>query len=91
MTELKDQLLRNGTRKPCHCLYLHSVMKEIQIRGARNAVRQDFVDVLELMKKLDLPIERLVSRDVPLAEAGEALQSWSDNPAAITKILVSFE
>ncbi len=67
------------------------VMKEIQIRGARNAVRQDFVDVLELMKKLDLPIERLVSRDVPLAEAGEALQSWSDNPAAITKILVSFE
>ncbi len=67
------------------------VMKEIQIRGARNAIKQDFVDVLELMKKLDLPIERLISKDVKLADAGEALKSWSDNPAAITKILVSFD
>jgi len=67
------------------------VMKEIQIRGSRNAVKQDFVDVLELMKKIDLPIDRLISKDVPLSEACEALKSWSDNPAAITKILVSFE
>ncbi len=67
------------------------VMKELQIRGSRNALKQDFVDVLELMKKIDLPIERLISKDVPLAEAGAALQSWSDNPAAITKILVSFD
>ena len=66
-------------------------MKEIQIRGARNAIKQDFVDVLELMKKLDLPIDRLISKDVPLVDACEALKSWSDNPAAITKILVSFD
>ncbi len=67
------------------------VMKELQIRGSRNALKQDFVDVLELMKKIDLPIERLISKDVPLSEAGAALKSWSDNPAAITKILVSFD
>ncbi len=67
------------------------VMKEIQIRGARNAVKQDFIDVLDLMKRLDLPIESLISKDVPLAGAAEALKSWSDNPAAITKILVSFD
>ena len=66
-------------------------MKEIQIRGARNAVKQDFIDVLDLMKRLDLPIESLISKDVPLAGAAEALKSWSDNPAAITKILVSFD
>lgn len=67
------------------------VMKEIQIRGARNAIKQDFVDVLDVMKRLDLPIERLISKDVPLAEAGTALEYWHNNPAAVTKILVSFD
>ena len=67
------------------------VMKEIQIRGARNAIKQDFIDVLDLMKKIDLPLDRLISMDVSLDEAGDALQRWSDNPAGITKILVSFD
>lgn len=67
------------------------VMKEIQIRGARNAVKEDFIDVLGLMERLDLPLDRLVSRDVSLTDAGEALRAWSDNPAAISKILVSFD
>lgn len=67
------------------------VMKEIQIRGARNAIKQDFVDILELMKKIDLPLNRLISMDVSLDEAGNALQKWSDSPAGITKILVSFD
>ncbi len=67
------------------------VMKEIQIRGARNAIRQDFVDVLDVMKRLDLPVERLITRDVPLSEAGDALEFWNKNPAEITKILVSFD
>lgn len=67
------------------------VMKELQIMGSRNAVAQDFADVLEVMKTLDLPVDRLISRDVPLADAGQALKEWSDNPSAITKILVSFD
>jgi len=67
------------------------VMKELQIRGARNAVAEDFVAVLGVMKRLDLPLDKLISRDVPLVQAGEALEQWSLNPAEITKILVSFE
>lgn len=67
------------------------VMKEIQIRGARNAVRDDFLAVLEVMKRLDLPLDRLISKDVPLAQAGPALDYWSKNPGDITKILVSFD
>lgn len=66
------------------------VMKEIQIRGARNAVRDDFVAVLDVMNSLDLPLDKLISKDVPLSEAGQALDYWSKNPANITKILVSF-
>ncbi len=67
------------------------VMKEIQIRGARNAIKQDFVDILDLMKKIDLPLNQLITMDVSLDDAGNSLQKWSDNPAEITKILVSFD
>jgi threonine dehydrogenase-like Zn-dependent dehydrogenase len=67
------------------------VMKEIQIRGARNAVRDDFIAVLEAVNHLGLPLERLISKDVPLAQAGAALDYWSNHPADITKVLVSFE
>lgn len=67
------------------------VMKEIQIRGSRNAIKDDFADVLQAMKDMDLPIDKLISKDVPLAEAGEALKYWDDNTAEITKILVSFD
>ncbi len=66
------------------------VLKEIEIRGSRNALKEDFADVLEAMKKDLVPVDTLVSRVVTLDEAGEALQAWSDNPGAITKILVSF-
>lgn len=67
------------------------IMKEIQIRGARNAIKADFVDVLEVMKTSKFPLEKLISKEVALAEAGVALESWSKNPAEITKILVSFD
>ncbi len=66
------------------------VLKEIEIRGSRNALKEDFSDVLEAMKQGKVPVETLVSKVVPLDRAGAALHSWSEHPGEITKILVSF-
>ena len=67
------------------------VMKEIEIRGSRNALRSDFENVLKFMKSGKPPLDALISMKVPFAEAGAALERWADNPQAITKILVSFD
>ncbi|NCB00754.1 MAG: zinc-binding alcohol dehydrogenase family protein [Spirochaetia bacterium] len=67
------------------------VLKEIEIRGSRNAVKQDFSDVLMAMKDGKIPSEKLISKVVPLIKAPSALKEWSDNPGKISKILVSFE
>ena len=67
------------------------VMKELQIMGSRNALAQDFSDVLKAMENENFPIDALISKDVPLSDAGEALAEWSDNPSKISKILVSFD
>ncbi len=67
------------------------IMKEIQIRGSRNATRQDFAGTLDIIKESGLPIRQLISRVVHLTAAGDALEQWSEVPSEITKILVSFE
>ncbi len=33
----------------------------------------------------------MVTRVVPFAEAGDALQAWADDPPAFTKILVKLD
>lgn len=66
------------------------VLKEIEIRGSRNALKEDFSDVLTAMKNDRVPVDTLVSKVVPLEDAADALKRWSENPGKITKILVSF-
>ncbi len=64
------------------------VQKELDIRGSRNASPEDFHDVIRALQEKALPVDRAVSRIVPLEEAGQALQEWSANPSRFQKILV---
>ncbi|XHR26859.1 MAG: zinc-binding alcohol dehydrogenase family protein [Chthoniobacteraceae bacterium] len=65
------------------------VMKELDIRGSRNATKQDFERVVAVLESGRYPSERTVTHTVPFAQAGEALEAWSRNPAAVTKIHVT--
>lgn len=67
------------------------VMKEIQIRGSRNAVKKDFSDVLEALKAFKLPADELITQIVPLLEAGSALEYWNEHPGSVSKILISMD
>lgn len=64
------------------------VMKEIQIRGSRNALKIDFEQVLNCLAEKRLPFLKLISEEVSLDQAGKALAKWNTNPGAISKILV---
>ncbi len=64
------------------------VQKELDVRGSRNATQQDFRAVVRFLGRKTLPLDRVVSRTVPLDGAGEALRDWAANPAGFTKILV---
>lgn len=64
------------------------VQKELDILGSRNALPEDFREVIRMLEAKRFPVEEMVSRVVPLADAGRALQEWSDSPTRFTKILV---
>ena len=65
------------------------VQKELNILGSRNALPEDFLEVMTLLETGRFPVDSAVSAIVPIQEAPAALAQWSENPAAFTKIMIS--
>jgi len=65
------------------------VMKELDILGSRNALPEDFENVIRVLESGLYPVAETVTRVVPFAHAGAALQDWSVNPTTTTKIHVN--
>jgi threonine dehydrogenase-like Zn-dependent dehydrogenase len=64
------------------------VQKELDILGSRNALPEDFREVIRMLEEHRFPVDDAVSKIVPLAEAPQALSEWSADPARFTKIMI---
>ena len=67
------------------------VQKELDIRGSRNALPEDFREVIRFLEAGKFPVDEAVSSIVSLDEAPNALRRWSENPSRFHKILVSLD
>jgi 2-desacetyl-2-hydroxyethyl bacteriochlorophyllide A dehydrogenase len=64
------------------------VQKELDILGSRNALPEDFREVIRMLEEGRFPVEDAVSRIVSLEETPEAIAAWSDDPSSFTKIMI---
>ena len=64
------------------------VQKELDILGSRNALPEDFREVIRMLEEHLFPVEDAVSKIVPLEETPAALAAWSADPAKFTKIMI---
>jgi threonine dehydrogenase-like Zn-dependent dehydrogenase len=64
------------------------VQKELDILGSRNALPEDFREVIRMLETGRFPVEDAVSAVVPIEEAARMLGEWSAAPAKFTKIMV---
>jgi len=64
------------------------VQKELDILGSRNALPEDFREVIAMLERRHFPVERAVSAIVSMEETPEILARWSDAPGSFTKIMV---
>jgi threonine dehydrogenase-like Zn-dependent dehydrogenase len=64
------------------------VQKELDILGSRNALPEDFREVIRMLEGHRFPVDDVISAVVPIEEAPEMLRQWNANPAAFTKIMV---
>jgi threonine dehydrogenase-like Zn-dependent dehydrogenase len=64
------------------------VQKELDIRGSRNATPENFRTVIRMLEEGAFPVDEVITRVYPFADAGRALADWDANPPAFTKIMV---
>lgn len=67
------------------------VQKELDIRGTRNALPEDFQEVIRMFQVKRFPTADAISEVVPLEEAPAMLKAWSENPGKFAKIMISFD
>jgi threonine dehydrogenase-like Zn-dependent dehydrogenase len=67
------------------------VMKELDIRGSRNAMPEDFRAVMEYVKRGTCPVDELISAIYTPEQAQEALDGWAAAPGKVFRILMKFD
>lgn len=75
-------------KKPVEYETKFFVQKELDILGSRNATPADFQNVIQLLEGRKFPVNEVITKTFPFSEAGAAMQAWSENPAAFTKIQI---
>ena len=66
------------------------VKKELDIRGSRNAMPDDFKAVIKYLQRRECSVESLISGIVKPEEAQAALEAWQCSPGKVFRILVEF-
>ncbi|MGB0371977.1 MAG: zinc-binding alcohol dehydrogenase family protein [Opitutales bacterium] len=66
------------------------VMKELDIRGSRNALPEDFEAVIAHLEQGKFPCDDVISQSVDLIQGPAALDSWSKDPSKVSKIHIKF-
>lgn len=64
------------------------VQKEVDILGSRNALPDDFHQVIRMLEANLFPVDDAITVVIPLADAARILGDWSDDPSKFTKIAV---
>ncbi len=67
------------------------VQKELDIRGARNALPEDFRQVIRMLEQHRFPVHAAITTIAPLQQAPELLKAWSADPRRFTKIMIALD
>jgi threonine dehydrogenase-like Zn-dependent dehydrogenase len=65
------------------------VQKELDVLGARNAMPNDFRQVISMLERKLFPVQEAVTAIVSLHDVPRVLEEWSHNPGRFTKVMVS--
>lgn len=64
--------------------------KELNVYGSRNALKKDFLELIDLVKSRKVDLEKIVTNTYNLDEADKAFQDFSKNAASMLKVVIKF-
>ncbi len=80
-------LIGNGKRETS---FLHSIIlkKELNIFGSRNALKEDFINNIDLVASKECDVMKMVSRVYDMENALDAFKALANNDGTLAKILI---
>lgn len=66
------------------------VRKELDIRGSRNAMPEDFRAVIQYLKRGNCPVEKLISGIYKPEQVRDVFEHWIADPAKVFRLLLEF-
>ena len=81
-------LIGNGKRETS---FVHSIIlkKELNIFGSRNALKEDFVNNIDLVASKECDVMKMVSRVYDMGNALDAFKALANNDGTLAKILIN--
>lgn len=64
--------------------------KELNIYGSRNAMKEDFLELIDLAASGELDIERIITNVYPFDEAPKAFADFSNRGGEMLKVMIQF-
>lgn len=64
--------------------------KELNVYGSRNALKKDFLELIDLVKSGKVDLEKIVTNTYNLNEADKAFEEFSQNAASMLKVVIKF-
>lgn len=64
--------------------------KELNVFGSRNALKKDFLELIDLVKSGKVDLEKIVTNTYSLDEADKAFSDFDKNAASMLKIVIKF-
>ena len=64
--------------------------KELNVFGSRNALKKDFLELIDLVKSGKVDLEKIVTNTYKLDDAARVFQEFSDNAGSMLKVVIDF-
>lgn len=64
--------------------------KELNIYGSRNAMKKDFLELIDLVKAGGVDLEKIVTNTYKMADAPQAFADFSANAGKMLKVVIDF-
>lgn len=64
--------------------------KELNVYGSRNALKKDFIELIELVKNGGVPLEKIITNTYKFEDAAKAFEDFDKNAGSMLKVVLDF-
>lgn len=64
--------------------------KELNVYGSRNALKKDFIELIDLVKEGNVPLEKIITNTYSFDETAKAFEDFANNQGDMLKVMIDF-